>query len=104
MARRGDLTALGGFSSEHRYYIDLEMWLRLLYKRDCFVIPEAQCAFRIHISSVSSSTQKDDFAQFDDLPGAREMVAGLTPLERWTRLLKAHLSTWVRSLLYRLFG
>lgn len=104
MARRGDLTALGGFSSEHRYYIDLEMWLRLLDKRDCFVIPEAQCAFRIHTRSVSSSTQKDDFEQFDDLPGAREMMASLTSSQREIRFLKAHLSTMVRSLLYRLFG
>ena len=104
MARRCDLMSLGGFSPEHRYYIDLEMWLRLLGKGDCFIIPEAQCAFRIHGRSVSSSTQKDDFDQFDDLPGAREMVEGLTAAQLRTRHLKAQLSTLIRSILYRVFG
>jgi len=104
MARRRDVLALGGFSAEHRYYIDLEMWLRILGMGDCFVIPEAQCAFRIHGRSVSSSTQQSDFDQFDRLPGAREMVASLTLAQRRFRLLKARLSTLIRSIIYRFFG
>jgi len=104
MARRGDLMALGGFSAEHCYYIDLEIWLRLLRKGDCFIIPEAQCAFRIHGQSVSSSTQKDDFDQFDNLPGAREMIASLTLVQRRFRLLKARLLTLIRSILYCVYG
>jgi len=104
MARRRDVLALGGFSAEHRYYIDLEMWLRLLGRGDCFVIPEAQCAFRIHGRSVSSSTQQSDFDQFDRLPGAREMVSSLTLAQCRFRLLKARLSTLIRSILYCVFG
>jgi hypothetical protein len=104
MVRRRDVLALGGFSAEHRYYIDLEMWLRLLGEGDCFVIPEAQCAFRIHGKAVSSSTQQSDFDQFERLPGAREMVASLTLAQCRFRLLKARLSTLIRCILYSVFG
>jgi len=104
MARRRDVLALGGFSAEHRYYIDLEMWLRLLGKGDCFVIPEAQCAFRIHGRSVSSSTQQSDFDQFDRLPGARDVLSTLSPVQRSIRVAKAHFATRLRSLLYRILG
>jgi hypothetical protein len=101
MARRINFIELGGFSPEHRYYIDLEMWLRFLEKGDCFVIPEAQCAFRIHGRSVSSTTQRRDFDQFDNLPGAQEMVASLNWAQHGIRLLKARLSTFIRFIFYR---
>jgi glycosyltransferase involved in cell wall biosynthesis len=104
MARRINFIELGGFSVEHRYYIDLDMWLRILKKGDCFVIPEAQCAFRIHGRSVSSSTQKDDFDQFDKLPGACEMIGSLTYAQNRTRILRAYISTIIRSIVYQLFG
>jgi len=104
MARRSDFISLGGFSSAHRYYIDLEMWLRLLGIGDCAVLDDPQCAFRIHGKSVSSSTQRQDFNQFDDLPGAREHLASLTPAARMIRLAKAGISTRFRSAIYRIYG
>lgn len=104
MARRSDLLEVGGFSADHRYYIDLELWLRLLALGDCGVIQEPQCAFRIHGKAVSSSSQKSDFDQFDNLPGAIDVLGTLTPLHRGIRSGKARLATHVRSQLYRIFG
>jgi hypothetical protein len=104
MARRSDFISLGGFSPEHRYYIDLEMWLRLLEIGDCAVLDDPQCAFRIHGKSVSSSSQKGDFDQFDELPGAGEHLASLTPTSRMIRLAMAGISTRFRSAIYRIYG
>jgi glycosyltransferase involved in cell wall biosynthesis len=104
MARRQDLLRLGGFSAEHRYYIDLELWLRLLGIGDCALIAEPQSAFRIHGKAVSSFSQKSDFEQFDELPGAKEVLENLTATQRQIRETKARLSTIVRSLIYRIFG
>lgn len=104
MARRTDLLKDGGFSSAHRYYIDLEQWLRLLAIGDCAVIAEPQCAFRIHGRAVSSSSQESDFDQFDSLPGALDVLYSLSPLQRHIRQSKARFFTHVRSLLYRIFG
>lgn len=104
MARRADYLKGGGFSPDHRYYIDLEMWLRLLSIGDCAVISEPQCAFRIHGKSVSSSSQGSDFDQFDTLPQVSDVLKLLSPLQRSTRTIKARLSTTVRSYLYRIFG
>jgi len=104
MVRRTDLLAVGGFSPNQRYFIDLDLWLRLLAIGGCAVIHESECAFRIHGKAVSSSTQLSDFDQFDDLPGAREFLITLSPSERHFRMIKARLSTFIRSVIYRLFG
>jgi glycosyltransferase involved in cell wall biosynthesis len=104
MARRQDLLRLGGFSAHHRYYIDLELWLRLLEIGDCAVIEEPQSAFRIHGRAVSSSSQKSDFEQFDNLPGAMVLVSSLSTTQRISRDAKARISTIARTLIYRIFG
>jgi glycosyltransferase involved in cell wall biosynthesis len=104
MARRQDVMRLGGFSSDHRYYIDLDLWLRLLKLGDCAVIADSQCAFRIHGKAVSSSSQKSDFDKFDALPGALEAVAALSLFQRLTRDTRARVSTIARTLIYRIFG
>ena len=104
LARRNDYSLLGGFSDNHRYYIDLEMWLRLLELGDCGIIEEAQCAFRIHGRAVSFNSQRRDFDQFEKLPGAHDIVAMLSPLQQQLRLLSALTSTTLRSLVYSIFG
>ena len=104
MARRTDVVTLGGFSPSHRYYIDLEFWIRLLKMGDCAVVKEPQCSFRIHGSALSSACQQTDFNQFDELPGARDFLQTLLPLQRKYRLLNARISTMSRSLVYRIFG
>lgn len=104
MARRDDFLKEGGFSPNHRYYIDLEKWLRLLQLGDCAVISESQCSFRIHGKAVSSSSQTSDYDQFDKLPGALDVLKALTPLQRGIRAGKARLSTLVRSRMYQFFG
>lgn len=104
MARRIDYAKIGGFSYSQRYYIDLEMWLRLLKLGDCGIIDDALCAFRIHGRAVSSASQIEDFKQFDELPGVCKVVANLSPWCRQWRYLKALAVTRVRTLLYAIYG
>lgn len=104
MTRKDQLKVLGGFSSEHRYYIDLELWLRLMKMGDLMAIIKPQCAFRIHKNAVSSQTQRSDFDQFESLPGADETIESLSPVHRFYRIINAKIFTCLRSLLYRVFG
>jgi hypothetical protein len=85
MARRTDFLATGGFSAHQRYYIDLDMWFRLLDGRDYGFIHESQAGFRIHGNAVSLSSQHDDLAQFESLPFAAEYSATLSPIPKVLR-------------------
>jgi len=104
MARRTDLLSVGGFSATHRYYIDLDLWFHLLLVGDCAVMDEPQSAFRIHGKAVSSLTQQSDFDQFNCLPGALEFLKTLSPGQQYFRMMKANLSTFIRSAIYRVCG
>jgi len=104
MARRLDYERLGGFPIDQRYYIDIVMWLRLLELGECYIISDAQCAFRIHGKAVSSSSQIGDFDQFDGLPGASNYLMTINPWQRRKRYLRAKAAVFIRSLIYRIFG
>lgn len=104
MARREHFLALGGFSSAQRYFIDLDMWFRLLKDRDCGILHESQAGFRIHGKAVSSTSQHLDFDQFDSLPFAKEYSESLSPLHKRIRIFRARFSTLLRNLVYTLFG
>jgi hypothetical protein len=104
MARREHFLALGGFSSAQRYFIDLDMWFRLLKDRDCGIIHESQAGFRIHGKAVSSTSQHLDFDQFDSLPFAQDYSESLSPLHKRIRIFRAKFSTLLRNLVYTLFG
>jgi glycosyltransferase involved in cell wall biosynthesis len=104
MARRLDYERLGGFPIDQRYYIDIVMWLMLLEIGDCYVISDAQCAFRVHGKAVSSSSQKRDFDQFDGLHGASSYLLTLSLWQRWKRYIRAKAAVHIRSLIYRIYG
>jgi len=76
MAHRHDFNSSGGFPS-HRYYIDLEMGMRLLKRSEYVVISESLCAFQIHGGAVSSLAQGKDLNRFEDLPEARKCKSKL---------------------------
>lgn len=104
MARKSDFLSLGGFSTTQRYFIDMDMWFRLLKDRDFGWISDAQAGFRIHGSAVSSSSQRCDFDQFDTLPFAADYSKSLNPLQRWLRKFRAKWATTLRNFIYRSFG
>ena len=103
-ARRDHFLALGGFSSTQRYFIDLDMWFRLLKDRDCGILHESQAGVRSHGKAVSSTSQHLDFDQFDSLPFAKEYAHSLNPLQKRIRILRARFSTMLRNFIYAYFG
>lgn len=52
MFRKADLS-VGKFSTDYLCLVDWEMWLRLLTKGNCYIIPENLSAFRTHGSQAS---------------------------------------------------
>ena len=104
MARREDFLAKGGFSSVHRYYIDMDMWFRLLDGRDYGFIQDSQAGFRIHGNAVSSASQQDDLAQFEALPFAAEFSATLSPIQKVLRYCRSRFATFSRKIIYRFLG
>jgi glycosyltransferase involved in cell wall biosynthesis len=104
MARKVDFLSVGGFSDEQRYFIDLDLWFRLLKDRDFGWMSDSQAGFRIHGRAVSSSSQHNDFDQFDSLPFAADYAKSLHPLQRSLRKNRARCATTVRNLIYRSFG
>ena len=104
MARREDFLAKGGFSSQHRYYIDMDMWCRLLDGRDYGFIQDSQAGFRIHGNAVSSASQQDDLAQFEALPFAAEFSATLSPIQKVLRYCRSRFATFSRKIIYRFLG
>jgi glycosyltransferase involved in cell wall biosynthesis len=55
--RKSDLEACGNFSANLTYYVDLDLWVRLLQRGDIFYIEEPLAAFRVHEASASSGIQ-----------------------------------------------
>jgi len=104
MARRSDFEKLGGFSSDQRYYIDLDMWLRLLGIGDCCVIENSQCSFRVHGKAVSVFSQNADFNNFDNLPGAQDYLKKISPFSKYIRETKAQIMKSIRYWTYLAIG
>ena len=51
---RAALVAMGGFSTDQAYTVDVDAWIRLMSRGNLAYIPEALCTFRISSSSWSS--------------------------------------------------
>jgi glycosyltransferase involved in cell wall biosynthesis len=60
MFRKSDLD-VGNFSDEYKQYIDYEMWIRLLTKGDCYIIPEILTYVRFHGATNSNELKKQRF-------------------------------------------
>ena len=60
MFRAADLS-VGNFSDEYRQYVDYEMWIRLLTRGDCYIIPEILTYVRFHAATNSNELKKQQF-------------------------------------------
>ena len=54
LSDRATLVAMGGFSTDQAYTVDVDAWIRLMSRGNLAYIPEALCTFRISSSSWSS--------------------------------------------------
>lgn len=63
----------GAFNPLYTYWVDVEMWFRLLHHGSCDISSENLCSFRIHRGAMSFSCQKISLSEFQTL---RAEIAG----------------------------
>ena len=59
--RRAHYFAVGGWRPDHRFVMDLDLWIRLLQHGEFLGLPEALAAFRIGRESVSADNESTIF-------------------------------------------
>ncbi|GAB4174885.1 MAG: hypothetical protein Fur0032_14610 [Terrimicrobiaceae bacterium] len=93
----------GGFDETLRYYPDLDLWLRLLLRRDGIFTRQALVGFRVHSSSLTGPNQKLAFSEWLRVYNKFAVAVGLSvPAPRGLRirnLLIGTLRGWVISIL-----
>jgi len=100
--REEDWKELSGFNGEWPYVIDLEFWMHLLGRGDCFYLADALCDFRISQQSWSFRLAKQQGGQFCSLVLARRKVdpRALTCVDVACGYVRAHVLAFLRRLLY----
>jgi glycosyltransferase involved in cell wall biosynthesis len=105
MFRAQAFAAVGPFSEQARYVVDLDMWMRLLLQGDAYVIDESLSAFRVQGESWSNaltSLQTTDYADMlrrhadDGRFGISRMDVRLGTLGAWRNAQS-------RRIFYRMF-
>ena len=104
MFRKSDFQKAGGFDMSMRYYIDLDMWARLLTGRKFAVIDKPLCGFRIHRGGASFSLQGEGYAEFLRMENKMNFSKPLPPPVRFVRRISAFRDSCLRLAAYRIFG
>jgi len=101
--RRELLTKVGTFDGSNPFVLDIDMWSRMLFHSDLYMIPEILCGFRISAESWSvrlARGHSQDYANWIDyIAGYPD--SGITPGDRRLGRARAVLWSWARMLLYR---
>jgi hypothetical protein len=61
--RREHYFAVGGWRPDHRFVMDLDLWIRLLQQGEFLGLPEALAAFRIGQDSLSAENEATIYAE-----------------------------------------
>ncbi|MFZ4598552.1 MAG: glycosyltransferase family 2 protein [Terrimicrobiaceae bacterium] len=90
----------GGFNPRYLYWVDVEMWFRLLKHGSCHISSKHLCSFRIHRNAMSFSCQNISLSEFLSLR-AEIAGAGTSSLRAASHVIA---DTIGRSLIYKLFA
>jgi glycosyltransferase involved in cell wall biosynthesis len=102
--RKADLKRVGGFDSSMSYFIDLDLWVRLLIGKKYSFINDALCGFRIHRRGASFSLQGEGYGEFLRLEKKVDFWRPLAGLQLGMRKLKAISDSTVRLTAYQILG
>jgi len=61
--RRAHYFAVGGWRPDHRFVMDLDLWIRLLQQGEFLGLPETLAAFRVGQESLSAEHESTIYAQ-----------------------------------------
>ncbi|MEI8309157.1 MAG: glycosyltransferase [Verrucomicrobiota bacterium] len=104
MFRKSDFQKAGGFDLSMRYYIDVDMWARLLNGRKFTFIDRPLCGFRIHRGGASFSLQGEGYAEFLRMEKKLSFSRPLPPPVRLLRRISALRDSCLRLVAYRFLG
>jgi hypothetical protein len=104
MFRKADFKKVGGFDSSMSYFIDLDLWVRLLSGKKYSFINDALCGFRIHRSGASFSLQGEGYGEFLHLEKKLGFSRPLNPTQLTVRRLQAACDSMFRLIAYRILG
>jgi glycosyltransferase involved in cell wall biosynthesis len=97
--RRELLLRYGLFDDNFKYFIDVDMYIRLLQQTNLYITERPLYQFRVHGSSVSASSRKMSVLEYARLLDRHEKVLGLArkPLHKFCLKQKAYLIALSRS-------
>lgn len=104
MFRKADFEKAGGFDLTMRYFVDLDMWARLLKGRKFAFVDKPLCGFRIHRGGASFSLQGEGYAEFLRLEKKLGLGEPLSLPARFVRRVSALRDSCVRLAAYRVLG
>ena len=102
--KKNDFKRLGGFDPSMNYFIDLDMWVRLLKDGKFAFIEDSLCGFRIHRSGASFSLQGEGYAEFLRLEEKMDFWKPLNSTQLTLRKFQAACDSIVRLIAYRILG
>ncbi|PKL42823.1 MAG: glycosyl hydrolase [Candidatus Riflebacteria bacterium HGW-Riflebacteria-1] len=102
--RASDWNAMNGFSTRYPYVIDLDFWLKLLWRGDCYYLTDPLCDFRVSAQSWSFQLGAQQARQFIGLIGetARLSDSPISQFDCFLGLCKAKAGALIRHLIYRM--
>jgi glycosyltransferase involved in cell wall biosynthesis len=104
MFRKTDFQKTGGFDLSMRYYIDVDMWLRLLGNRKFAFIEKSYCGFRVHRGGASFTLQGEGYSEFLRMENKLGFSRPLPQRVRFVRRISAFRDSCLRLAAYRIFG
>ena len=104
MFRKSDFEKAGGFDLSMSYFVDLDMWARLLKGRKFAFVAEPLCGFRIHRGGASFSLQGEGYAEFLRLEKKLGLGEPLPLSVRFVRRISALRDSMLRLAAYRISG
>ena len=102
--RKADFKRVGGFDPTMSYFIDLDMWVRLLRDGKFAFIEDSLCGFRIHRSGASFSLQGEGYGEFLRVEQKMDFWKPLNAAQLTVRKFQAACDSMIRLVAYRILG
>lgn len=103
LARRESMVKHGGYDESFSYWVDVDMWFRLIESSTCLILREALCGFRIHRGAASFKLQGDSYGEFREI--AKRYASGSAASRRsLAQRVRAGVDSLARLAIYRIFG
>lgn len=102
--RKLDFDETDGFDGSMSYFIDLDMWVRLMKGKKFAFVEESFCGFRVHRGGASFSLQNKGYEEFLRLEKKVNLDDPVSPVMKVARKLLATKDAAIRLTAYNILG